>query len=334
LRYLARSKKVNLFIFNFNVNKFILKFIVFATALLFTWIVGVALLGQLNVKSITVKNIIYNTKPSSDYAQTRIIDLESTADIDVLVLGSSHAYRGFDPRIFERNGLRLFNLGSSSQTPIQNLYLAEFYAEQLRPRIAIIEVFPLTMGMDGLESALNLIPKSQLSWSLVKMVAKVNHLKAWNTLIVHAANELLFNNPRLKPQQRAFEDHLYVKGGYVQHTSLAFNPKLLDQQQTFGSNAFQKTALEALIMLLHERGCEVVLVQAPVTSAYYNQFENARKWDEYFVQLPNSSYYNFNGQDAFTDGLHFYDSHHLNQGGVEVFNALLFTEIDELKDLN
>lgn len=313
---------------------FILKFSAFALALLITWIIGVSILGQLNVGFLGIKNIVYSTNAGSDYAQTRLIDLDSTSAVDALVLGSSHAYRGFDPRIFERNGMSMFNLGSSSQTPIQNLYLVELYAQQLRPRIAIIEVFPLTMGMDGLESGLNLIPKSPLSWSLVKMVAKVNHIKAWNALIVHTANELVFNNPRLAPQQRAFEDHQYVNGGYVQHITTAFEPKLLDQPQTFGSNAFQKTALEALIAQLNSRGCEVVLVQAPVTCAYYRQLTNAREWDEYFEQLPDAHYYNFNGHQAFTDDHHFYDSHHLNHRGVEVFNALLFAEIDELKDLN
>ena len=49
----------------------------------------------------------------------RKIDADTTINIDVLVLGSSHAYRGFDPRIFKKAGIKLFNFGSSGQTLLQ-----------------------------------------------------------------------------------------------------------------------------------------------------------------------------------------------------------------------
>src|SRR5262245_26702081 len=39
---------------------------------------------------------------------------------DVLVLGSSHAYRGYDPEHFAKRGLRMFNLGSTAQTPMNS----------------------------------------------------------------------------------------------------------------------------------------------------------------------------------------------------------------------
>ena len=35
------------------------------------------------------------------------------------------------------------------------------------------------------------------------------------------------------------------------------------------------------------------------------------------------TYYNFNEMISLDDSLHFYDSHHLNQNGVNIFNAKL-----------
>ena len=39
---------------------------------------------------------------------TRFIEAKSTKDVDVMVVGSSHAYRGFDPRNFEKSNIDTF----------------------------------------------------------------------------------------------------------------------------------------------------------------------------------------------------------------------------------
>ena len=42
-----------------------------------------------------------------------------------------------------------------------------------------------------------------------------------------------------------------------------------------------------------------------------------------------STYYNFNKIVTLNDSLHFYDSHHLNQNGVEIFNKRLIKILNE-----
>ena len=39
-------------------------------------------------------------------------------DVDIVFVGSSHAYRSFDPRFFAREGLTTFNIGTRAQTPL------------------------------------------------------------------------------------------------------------------------------------------------------------------------------------------------------------------------
>lgn len=53
---------------------------------------------------------------------SRVRDAEKMKNPDILFLGSSHAYRGFDTRIFSKHGITSFNLGSSAQTPIIQKY--------------------------------------------------------------------------------------------------------------------------------------------------------------------------------------------------------------------
>jgi len=43
----------------------------------------------------------------------------------------------------------------------------------------------------------------------------------------------------------------------------------------------------------------------------------------------SGNYYNFNEMINLVDTLHFYDSHHLNQKGVRLFNEKIIKLIDE-----
>ena len=78
-------------------------------------------------------------------------------NVDVLFLGSSHAYRGFDPRIFRKRGYSSFNLGSSAQTPSQTKVWLKRYLKHLNPKIVIYEVYPGTFSSDGIEASLDLV---------------------------------------------------------------------------------------------------------------------------------------------------------------------------------
>ena len=88
---------------------------------------------------------------------TRLNEVKNIKNIDILFLGSSHTYRGFDTRVFKKNGYNSFNLGSSSQSPIQTLTLTKRYLNQLNPKLIVYEVYPTTFTIDGIESSLDII---------------------------------------------------------------------------------------------------------------------------------------------------------------------------------
>ena len=92
---------------------------------------------------------------SYGHMYSRISEIKNQEDVDILFLGSSHAYRGFDTRIFLENGYKSFNLGSSAQTPTQTKVLVERYLGSLNPELVIYEVYPKTFTMDGVESSLD-----------------------------------------------------------------------------------------------------------------------------------------------------------------------------------
>jgi len=80
-------------------------------------------------------------------------------------------------------------------------------------------------------------------------------------------------------------------------------------------------AMAAKARELKNEGIDVVLVQAPVSSFEYSKFDNHSRFDS--TMSSYTRYYNFNTILNLDDSLHFYDSHHLNQKGVEIFNNTL-----------
>ena len=71
------------------------------------------------------------------HMHSRIREIPEFKNIDILFLGASNAYRGLDTRIFEKNGWKSFNLGSSSQTPLQTFILLDRYLDHLNPKVVV-----------------------------------------------------------------------------------------------------------------------------------------------------------------------------------------------------
>ena len=137
------------------------------------YIVAICLAGDF-IPSKWTKNLIYKSG-GAGHSLNRFDEVKNKENVDILFLGSSHTYRGFDNRIFNNasaNGFTSFNLGSSAQTPIQTEVLLNRYLNQLNPKIAIYEVYPITFTLDGIESAMDLISNDQNG--IILPISKLN----------------------------------------------------------------------------------------------------------------------------------------------------------------
>lgn len=260
-------------------------------------------------------NIVF--KKQGGHLYSRINEIPKFPKVDVLFIGSSHAYRGFDIRFFTKNGISSFNLGSSSQSPIQSLYVLEKYLDSIDCEKIVFEVSPQAFSSDGIESTLDIISNDNMNWRTVKMGLEAQHMKVFNTLLYSAYRQLLSLDANFSEEKTIGKD-TYISGGFVER-----------QQQEFRKSAStpyeirqpQLAAFEKIVEVIKERGIELVLVQAPVTLAEYKMYESNEKFDA--LMSTYSVYYNFNELITLSDSVHFYDSHHLNQSGVDVFNNAL-----------
>ena len=101
---------------NRSILSFIKQVLLFAVLLVPVYCLLVILIAD-TVPDAYTKNINHRMG-AYGHVFSRFQEAASSQNIDVLILGSSHAYRGFDTRIFAEQGIRAFNLGTSAQTPI------------------------------------------------------------------------------------------------------------------------------------------------------------------------------------------------------------------------
>lgn len=308
-------------IIHFTKNAF--WFSIFALAF---YIVTICLLGEIFPSKWT-KNLIYNTG-GAGHSLNRFEEVKNVKNVDILFLGSSHAYRGFDNRLFHNNDLTSFNLGSLAQTPIQTEVLLSRYLNQLNPTITIYEVYPIAFTIDGIESSMDLISNDQNDFASLKMATNYNHIKIYNSLIFSSYRQFFFQKHK-KQGEIIIGNDRYIPGGFVEKIKSNFKPKSSKTQELFFKKK-QLSTFQKNIESLEKSGAKVYLVQAPITSDYYNSFSNLSEFDS----LMNSygEYSDFNKMIELTDSLHFFDVHHLNQKGVEIFNKKLLEVIPFKKE--
>lgn len=258
---------------------------------------------------------------------TRMQDAQKTKNVDVLIVGSSHAYRGIDPRILERDGITAFNLGSSAQTPINTKVLLHQYLEQINPKLVVYEAYAGTMNIDGVESSLDILSNNKIDINSIEMANEVHNLLAYNTLIFSGFRQTFGLNKRFKEEIHQGEDTYISPTGFVEtdFRKNIFNDEKISKWDLRES---QKEELINNIEFIKSKGIDVYIVQAPITKTLYNSINNNDDVDRFLSNLGN--YKNYQNLIELKDSTDFFDNNHLNQIGVEKFNTVLSKDLKNI----
>ncbi len=262
------------------------------------------------------KNLNYKIG-SYGHMFSRISELKDRKNVDILFVGSSHSYRGFDTRIFKEYDFETFNIGSSSQSPIQEELLLNQYLDKLNPKLVVFEMFPQIFESDGVESGLDILANNSIDLNSLIMCLKINNIKLYNTMLYGLYRQLRGVKNVFKEEIVKNED-LYVAGGYVEREISYYpTPKNKIKHDEYKLNKQQVKTFKNILQTLSSKKIKYILVQAPITKSLYNSYPNNNQIDSIFNSW--GTYYNFNKILNLKDSL-FYDSHHLNQNGVKEFN--------------
>ena len=281
----------------------------------------VALIALAATASPTLKATLvkYSSVPIGlrrDHIALRFEELHESREVDVLFIGSSHSLRTFDPRYFERQGSRAFNLGTSSQSPINTYYLLRRYLSQLKPRLVVFEVYWEALELDGQEGAIAITANRGPGWDTFMMALATRHPRVlnaqWSSLF-----ERLFGT---RTSVRLHPAEVYTSGGYLEAWDVnsirvprrARGDVMIDEKQV--------KYLSRTLTLLRAHGAKSVLVWAPVTAARRDTATNLPEVRRRMTQLSADHevpFVDLSDHVTLDDRMDFRDDDHLNQRGVD-----------------
>lgn len=317
-------------------KKFLIK-----TALIFV------IFAILYIPAYSILNMIADkdSQKTSDFeylktTEIKFNEIDSYKDIDILFVGSSHTYRSFDPRIFSKEGLMVFNIGTSSQTCMQSWFLIDRYIDVLNPKCVVYDLFPDLMNNKGEESTIDFISsnfehnQAMWEWTKLKMALCTKNMYTINKWIYKAFQRHILRNENriqtIKDDELRIRNERYIKGGFVErdmeYYDLSYDNRI---DTTCKLGTMQMIFLRKTVNLLKDKGINYLLVETPVPSVLYKSYDNHDQYAEKISEY--GTFYDYNTRLNLNDSLDFYDSHHLNQNGVVKYDSLLIKDLYELK---
>ena len=318
-----------------NARSFFLKLTCFAVGTVGVYFVVFFALSSVSLGEVTLLDRlnIYSTRTKpGGHGQTllRFREAESHSPLDILFVGSSHTYRGFDPRLFAEHKLAAFNLGTHSQTPLNTYYLLKRYLGTLRPQLVVVECYPSVLTIDGYECFQDLAINAPLSAELFEMALALKSPNAVKLLVDKYLHELRV--PLTTYRQRPLKDEAYVPGGYCE--TFVARPREGGEaaEERLQPLDMQLDYLEEIIELNKAHHAETLVVVHPLPADVLAKTVNYRAVSADIsarVGKNGVEFVDFNDRlklDPYDD---FKDTHHLNADGVKKFNAALLDYLFE-----
>ena len=241
---------------------------------------------------------------------------------DAIIIGSSHAYRGYDPAVFGEMGHRVFNLGTNAQTPLNSYYVIKHYLDSTNCGLLIFDVYEGTLQSTGLESTADLTQNLNSDAAALGMAWALEDLRGLNMMALRLIS---------RPTEPSYTDPEYVGLGFtVKHDSIGTGAgypsdtpvELLERQRHY---------LEACIQLCRERGIPMV-----ITSHYArrNKRGEAHKvlaqYMDSILTRTGVPYLDYTNTPGIEDRYWFFDETHLNSTGAKIFSGELVDSLEAL----
>ncbi|MFL5763729.1 MAG: hypothetical protein ACJ77K_07275 [Bacteroidia bacterium] len=250
----------------------------------------------------------------------KFIDFDKKAHYNVLVLGSSHAYRGYDPRIFAASGYTMFNLGTSGQSLLNSYYIATEYIDAGSCDLLILDIYDGALSGDGFESGSDLLQNISSDRAAFRMGLSYKDPRMINMLTVRMMS---------KSQPPLYVDSLYAGNGFSEKWDSLTTALPAEAYKTkFRINERQLCYLDQLLAYLQRIKMPVVLVSHPSPKERDQEDHvGISRTLKALCTKYRLQYLDYSFDGSLDTRKHFYDSHHLNQAGVILFNKVLLNDL-------
>ncbi len=277
-------------------------------------------LSSIKVRGIRVWFLI-NENVILEGGQTKLMfdDLENFKPHEnaIFVIGSSHAYRGYDPRIFKNAGIELFNMGTSGQNMKDSYTLVKTNRSKIHN--LIVDIYPGVLETVSEESTVMLIQnanETQTAFEILK-----------NNFTINSFNNMAARLFDIKPKPMFF-DEKYIYNGYVE-TDTYFKSDTGSTYENFTPGGNFKY-LDSILNFASNNSIKVWLATHPLkwNESYKNFYKNSYlpQVQKILSKYPDIDFFDFTFSHSNNDSL-FSDANHLNQRGVNYYNTMLLEKL-------
>lgn len=236
--------------------------------------------------------------------------------INLVFLGSSHAYRSFDPKIFEKYNINSFNLGTSGQSLESSELVFKRYILEKKPKIMVLELFKRQMEDDSgpTESSFDVAYNSPRYDICLDYILE---MKDWRFI------NILHYKFFTKSSEIVYEDSTYVGKGFSMRVD-SVKSDVFKYDNTFTPSKSKLATLERIFSLAKESNIKIILVSQPMPKEYPNKaHDEFKKYINDVLKKYEIPYFDYTFNHDLSSYNHFYDYNHLNNAGVTIFDSLL-----------
>jgi hypothetical protein len=246
-------------------------------------------------------------------------DFDRNKKYDVIVIGSSHAYRGYDPRLFNQEHIELFNLGTSGQSLFNTYFILKNYVSSSNCRLLILDIYDGALASDGFESASDLLQNISSDKAAFEMGTALKDPRSLNMLTVRMLNS---------SATPLYLDSFYIGNGYSEKKDSVKKIGEREYNKSMKISEVQLKYLKKIMKFLKTHKIRTVAISHPLPLK--SGRENHKKITEVVNPILSENeieYLDHSFSHELDSDFDFYDSHHLNQSGVEKFNTTIINEL-------
>lgn len=194
--------------------KFIKSAKIFLSTIIIVYLILIIIIALFPILSNKIPNL-KDMRGGSDFSLARF------AEKDIWIFGSSHAYRGFDPREFKKAGISIQNFGSASQHLLNSYVLLKDFILEYQPKLIMMELdFTLMNDDSKMEPSYVIFSNREINRGSFEIAKDINQIGIWNSLFYQVVHQKIYP---LNIKEQSNQDHdNYVIGGFVE-TDLNIN---------------------------------------------------------------------------------------------------------------
>lgn len=310
-----------------DILRFLVRIATFGLVLAMSYGAVVRVVAPLMPRGVRV---LTTMPPEVPVGQTLLMAEEASTvgPVDILFIGSSHVYQTFDPRLFDKYGIRIFNLASTAQAPLQSYYLQRQFLEELDPTLVVVEIWMALLPNTGSESAIDLIANLPISTNLIRMTFATHDIRAYNAFVRRVVEGEAGDPSRREPG--LIGNLQYVERGFAEPTG----PQAYQapwEPPTFHINERNLRYLERIAADVRSTGAEIIFVMVPIPPESLDMISDRRGIDERLRRFADGigvPYIDFNDVVTLDTERNFAGWHHLSREGVRVFTPLFIDELE------